>query len=175
MPPEEIAFDYNKYGKPTLAQTVGDQSLKFNMSHSGKLALYAFARHRELGIDVEWIKRRLNDAGQIAERFFSAAENNVLHALPESLKQEAFFNCWTRKEAYIKARGMGLSLPLDQFDVTLRPGEPARLLATRDDPRQASRWTMQALDPGKDYIAAVLVEGDGWEMKCFRFGNQASL
>lgn len=169
LPAETIRFEYNKYGKPSLARTVGDDSLKFNLSHSGKLALYAFVRHREVGIDVEWSHRRIDQAEQIAKRFFSAAENEVFRALPEYLKREAFFNCWTRKEAYIKARGRGLSLPLDQFDVTLRPGEPAKLLATRDDPSQASCWTMQAIDPGADYIAALLVEGDGWQMKCWRW------
>jgi 4'-phosphopantetheinyl transferase len=169
MPPEQIRFDYNKYGKPSLARTIGDDSLKFNLSHSGKLALYAFVRQREVGIDVEWMHRRIDQAEQIAERYFSAAENDVLRALPERLKREAFFNCWTRKEAYIKARGRGLSLPLDQFDVSLRPGEPAKLFATRDDPQQALRWTMQAINPGEDYIAALLVEGDGWQVKYWQF------
>ncbi len=170
--PEEIRFEYNAYGKPDLDSTAGDDALKFNLSHSGKLVLYAFTRHREVGIDIEWILRRLDQTEGIAERYFSARENAALRPLPEHLKQEAFFNCWTRKEAYIKARGKGLSLPLDQFDVTLRPGEPAELLETRDDPQHAARWTMQKLMPGPDYIAALVVEGDGWHMKCWQWANQ---
>lgn len=167
--PEQIRFEYNKYGKPALASTVEDDSLKFNLSHSGKRVLYAFVRYREVGVDVEWVHRRIDQAAQIAERYFSAQENSVFRTLPEYLKQEAFFNCWTRKEAYIKARGRGLSLPLDQFDVSCRPGEPAKLLNTRDDPQEASRWTMKELMPGPDYIAALVVEGDGWNMKCWQF------
>lgn len=169
MPPQDIAFDFNQYGKPALSHSPGDQSLRFNLSHSGKLALYAFARHRDVGIDVEWIGRRLDQPEQIAERFFSPTENDVFRRLPEHQKRQGFFNCWTRKEAYIKARGRGLSLPLDQFDVTLRPGDPARLLATRDDPQYADRLAMQAIDPGEGYVAALVVEGARWEATYFQF------
>ena len=165
LEPEHIQFEYNQYGKPSLHPVIGPADLKFNLTHSGELALYAFVRRREVGIDIEDTRRRLDQAEDIAKRYFSEYENQIFQSLPENLRREAFFNCWTRKEAYIKARGKGLLLPLDQFDVTLAPGEPARLLATRDDPLGTSHWTMRALNPGPEYIAALVVEGDGWDMQ----------
>lgn len=167
--PEELRFDYNQYGKPALTGEVQKPLLHFNLSHSGELALYAFAYGRELGIDVEYTRRRIDQIEQIALRYFSEAENVVLSSLPEQMHSEAFFNCWTRKEAYIKARGQGLSLPLHQFDVTLSPGQPAQLLATRDDPSQLVRWTMQALHPGPDYVAALVVEGNNYHAQYWQF------
>ena len=169
LEPGHIRFEYNRYGKPALHSGIGPFDLKFNLSHSGKLALYAFARCREVGIDIEDTRRRIDQAGDIAKRYFSEYENQIFQSLPEDLRREAFFNCWTRKEAYIKARGKGLLLPLDQFDVTLAPGEPAKLLETRDDPLGISHWTMRALNPGPEYIAALVVEGDGWDMKCWQW------
>ena len=93
----------------------------------------------------------------------------MLRALPAKLKPEVFFNCWTRKEAYIKARGEGLSLPLDQFDVSLVPGEPAVLLSTRGDPQEASPWSLRELMPGPGYVAALAVEGHGWRLACWQW------
>lgn len=167
--PEGLHFEYNQYGKPALLFSETHNELKFNLSHSGELVLYAFTRQREVGIDVEWIHRRIGEFEQIAERFFSEQENQMLRRLPGQQKQAAFFNCWTRKEAYIKAKGKGLSLPLDQFDVSLAPGEPAKLLATRNDPEDVLRWKMLKLDPGSDYVAALLVEGDEWVTKCWQW------
>lgn len=88
-----------------------------------------------------------------------------LRIIPTRIKVEVFFNCWTRKEAYIKAQGQGLSLPLDSFDVSFAPGEPATLLATRDDPREASRWTLQELAPGQGYVGALAVRGCNFRYK----------
>ncbi|GAK60373.1 4'-phosphopantetheinyl transferase [Candidatus Vecturithrix granuli] len=169
MPPEKLRFEYNQYGKPALSGNLNASLLQFNLSHSGELALYAFVRNCEVGIDIEYTRRRIDQIEQIARRYFSDTETTALSALPEHLRQQAFFNCWTRKEAYIKARGKGLSLPLHQFDVTLAPGEPARLLATRDDPSQLAHWTMQALQPGPDYIGAIVIEGHNWNVKCWQF------
>lgn len=167
--PEQLDFAYNKYGKPALLPALNPEGLKFNLSHSGERALYAFALQRELGIDIEWVHRHIGEMDQIARRFFSPHENRALFALPKEQREAAFFNCWTRKEAYIKARGKGLYLPLHEFDVTLAPGEAAKLLATRDDPAYASRWDMQALKPDKDYTAALAVEGSGWELKLWQW------
>lgn len=167
--PEELNFAYNKYGKPALLAELNPACLQFNLSHSGERVLYAFTLQRELGIDIEWVQRHIGEMDQIARRFFSPHENQSLFALPEEQREVGFFNCWTRKEAYIKARGKGLYLPLHEFDVTLAPGEAARLLATRDDPAHVSRWIMQALRPDKDYVAALAVEGDGWDLKCWQW------
>src|SRR6476620_7910163 len=116
--PEEVRFVYGPYGKPSLADEHGAHRLRFNASHSHELAVYAFAQEREIGIDVEHIQQEF--AGEeIARQFFSTYEVNTLLALPKSEQAAAFFRCWTRKEAYIKAIGSGLSHPLDEFDVTL--------------------------------------------------------
>ncbi|HKP10473.1 MAG TPA: 4'-phosphopantetheinyl transferase superfamily protein, partial [Blastocatellia bacterium] len=157
-----LSFGYSEHGKPSLAGShSGD--LRFNVSHSHELALFAFTWGRELGVDIEWIRPEV--AGeQIAEQFFSRDEVATLRALPPGRQAEAFFNCWTRKEAYIKARGEGLSLPLHLFDVSLAPGEPAALLrAAMSD--ETTRWTMTALAPGAGYKAALVAEGRDWHLR----------
>jgi len=165
--PHDLSFGYSAYGKPFL---VGEQAgdLRFNVSHSHGLALFAFAHDRDLGIDLEQIRPEV--AGeQIAERFFSAGEVTTLRRLPASQQAAAFFNCWTRKEAYIKARGEGLSLPLNQFDVSLAPGEPAALLHTRIAAGETSRWTMVELAPEAGYKAALVIEGRDWQLRCWQW------
>ncbi|HEX2093753.1 MAG TPA: 4'-phosphopantetheinyl transferase superfamily protein [Longimicrobiaceae bacterium] len=170
--PRRVEFRYESHGKPVLAGGPADRGVRFNVSHSGELALFAFTRGRELGVDVELV-HSIEDAEQIAERFFSAAENAVFRSLPAELREEAFFNCWTRKEAYIKAVGEGLSFPLHVFDVSLAPGEPARLLDSRD-PEQAERWSLYGLpDPAPGYKAALVVEGSGCEVACWRWEEPA--
>jgi 4'-phosphopantetheinyl transferase len=143
-------------------------SLRFNLSHSHSLALYAITHQRELGVDLEFIRPEVVEE-PIAERFFSAAEVAALRALPASIQPEAFFNCWTRKEAYIKARGEGLTIPLDAFEVSLAPEEPAALLSVNGDPAEAARWSLQALAPGPGYVAAVAVEGQDWQLRCWEW------
>src|SRR5208283_4072463 len=128
-------------------------------------ALYAVTRGREIGIDLEFIRCDL-EVEQIAERFFSRSEIATLRAVPTDLQKYAFFLCWTRKEAYIKARGEGLSLPLDQFDVSLIPGEPAELLGTRPDSDEALRWDLRELAVAPGYVGAVAAEGRGWSLSC---------
>jgi 4'-phosphopantetheinyl transferase len=166
--PSLLRFCYNSHGKPYLADRFGGGALQFNLSHSHELALYAFTRGREIGVDLEYI-RYIPDAEQIAASFFSARENTVLHTLPTSQKQETFFNCWTRKEAYIKAIGNGLAQPLDKFDVSLAPGEPARLLSVDGAPEEASRWSLKALTPAPGYVAALAVEGHNWSLTYWQF------
>ncbi|MBV9772452.1 MAG: 4'-phosphopantetheinyl transferase superfamily protein [Gemmatimonadetes bacterium] len=163
--PRRLEFRYGSHGKPELAGAFAESGIRFNVSHSGELALYAVSRGRELGVDIEHV-HPMDDGVDIAERFFSAAENVVFRALAVSEREEAFFNCWTRKEAYIKAVGEGLSFPLHAFDVSLAPGEPARLLGARDE-EQAARWTLRELDPAPGYKAALVVEGEGWETECW--------
>src|SRR5205807_4072981 len=114
--------------QPLLPATGQGADLRFSVSHSEDVALLAFARGREIGVDIEAIRADADYCG-VAQSFFSRQEQETLRALPAGRQCEAFFACWSRKEAYIKARGMGLSLPLDQFDVSLTPGEPAQLLA----------------------------------------------
>ncbi len=162
IPAEDVRFGYGAHGKPILDPLC---DLRFNVSHSHGLALYAFSRGREVGVDVEKVRSGVV-AERIAERFFSAREIAELQALPREMHDEGFFNCWTRKEAYVKATGVGLSLPLDAFDVSLAPGEPAVLRATRHDPREAERWQLFALRPAPGYVGALAVEGPSVTVRC---------
>lgn len=162
--PSEIQFSYSSYGKPQLSGAHSDSVLKFNLAHSHDLAVYALALKRELGVDVEHMRPEV--AGdEIAQRFFADAEVDQLRAVSAERRMEAFFNCWTRKEAYIKALGEGLTFPLGDFVVSMVPGEPACLLNVRDAPHEATRWSLQELNVAEGYVAAVAVEGHGWRLK----------
>ena len=166
--PDQLRFCYNSYGKPALTEEAGAEGLCFNLSHSHGIALYAVTCDREIGIDIEYFRPEV-ETEKLAERFFSPREGVVLRALPEHLRKEGFFNCWTRKEAYIKAEGKGLAIPLNAFDVSLTPGEPAKLLRTQKHPQEASRWSLQALNPEPGYTAALAVKGHDWELKCWQW------
>jgi 4'-phosphopantetheinyl transferase len=165
--PEELVLRYGAQGKPMLAESRGDLPLQFNLSHSQGLALLAIARGRPVGIDIEQI-RPVVDAEQIVARFFSAPERAEFAQLPDGQRLEAFFRGWTRKEAYLKATGAGLSLPLDQFAVSLSPGEPPRLVDVAERPLEAGRWTLLDLAPGPGYLGAVAVKGPVGRLKGFR-------
>ena len=166
--PDQLRFCYNSYGKPSLIEETGADGLCFNLSHSHGIALYALTRERELGVDIEYFRPDV-EAEKLAERFFSPREAAVLHTLPEHLRKEGFFNCWTRKEAYIKAEGKGMSIPLSTFDVSLTPGEPAALLRTESHPQETARWSLKALNPEPGYAAALAVKGHDWELKCWQW------
>lgn len=165
LDPASLQFSYSPYGKPALHPEVIGQ-FSFNLSHSQGLALYAFAHHATIGVDLEHLRADF-DYIALAKRFFSAWERAELSALPVAIHPQAFFLCWTRKEAFIKAHGEGLSLPLDQFDVTLAPGEPARLVATRAGLESPDQWSLFNLEPAPDYLAALVVRGRGYELSCW--------
>jgi 4'-phosphopantetheinyl transferase len=166
LQPGEVRFSYGPRGKPFLAPAVGQ--LQFNLTNSDELALVGFVRGVEIGVDVEYLKP-MPDAEQIAERFFSESERVVLRELPADRKEEAFFNCWTRKEAYLKAVGEGLAAPLDSFDVTLAPGEAPRMLSLEGDRERAARWFFRHFRPAVDYIGALAIEGGDWQVETFSF------
>ncbi len=161
--PHELIFSVNQYGKPSLV----DSNLEFNLSHSGDFALLAITQERKIGVDVEHIRNDM-ELENIASRNFSEVEVSELLALPPAQREVGFFNCWTRKEAYIKAHGLGLSLPLDSFDLSLAPDQPAILRATRPDPQEAARWTLRPLDVASNYAGSLAVEGLDLD---FRFWN----
>ncbi|HEX8772583.1 MAG TPA: 4'-phosphopantetheinyl transferase superfamily protein [Pyrinomonadaceae bacterium] len=167
--PDQLRFHSNDYGKPALGTNCdgGEDSLRFNLSHSEELALLAVGRARAVGVDIEYIRADVVRE-QVAECFFSRREVLMLRALPANLQPQAFFNCWTRKEAYIKARGEGLSLALEDFDVSLIPGERAELLSVRDNPQERGRWSLRELDVAQGYAAALAVEGHDWQLRCWR-------
>jgi len=163
--PEGLRFTANAHGKPALEPAPGvDPALRFNLAHSGTLVLYAITKGRDLGVDIERI--RPDFGGQaIAARFFAPGEVDALLALPPEARTLAFFHGWTRKEAYIKAQGKGLALPLDEFEVAIDPDRPAALLSTRHDPVEASRWSLVGLPTEPGYVAAACVEGRGWTLR----------
>lgn len=164
----DIEFQYGERGKPALAGQFAEHPLRFNLSHSGAAAVCAFSLGHDTGVDVERI--RADFAGEkIARRFFSAAEVDALLALPNEARVQAFFNCWTRKEAFIKAIGEGLSFPLDEFDVALAPDLPAALLATRSEPLEAREWSIHDIKPPEGYAGAVAVKCPNIALRCWRW------
>lgn len=158
--PAAVRFAYGAHDKPRLET----EALRFNLSHSGPVALYVFNRREEVGIDVE-LDQGDYARERIAERFFSPTETASLRSLPDALQPRAFLTCWTRKEAFIKARGDGLSLALDSFDVSLKPDTPAAVLRTEWCAGEAGQWWLGDLSaPEKGYIAAVAVKRQGWRV-----------
>lgn len=157
--PHRLQIESGEYGKPYFADAKATQGLRFNLSHSNQLALIAVSRDREVGVDVEYMRPDFVTE-EVAAHFFSPAEVEEFRAVPRELRIQSFFNCWTRKEAYIKARGEGLYCPLDQFEVSLAPGAPAALLNSRVAAGEVDRWRLENLSPANGYAATVAVEGD---------------
>ena len=149
--PQHLRFEYGPMGKPSLAGS----ALRFNVSHSDRYALLAVAGV-EIGVDIER-ERPLSDMDALAERVFSAGERHALAQVPADRRGEAFFAGWTRKEAYIKARGDSLRL-LEDFDVALTPEEPVRLKRVAGDAQEPARWTLLSLAPLPGYAAALCIE-----------------
>jgi 4'-phosphopantetheinyl transferase len=168
MPASELRFETGEFGKPALAPVGPGPRLEFNLSHSGRLALLAVALDRAVGIDIARWEPHVDHAG-IAERYFSPAEREALRALagaPEPVVK-GFFSAWSRKEAYLKATGHGVSRGLEHFDVSLAPGEPAALIADRLDESAPSRWTMVGLEAGVGYSATLVVASPIGEIRLF--------
>lgn len=151
--PQRVAFVYGAHGKPALAPEFAGSGLCFNLSHSKGLAVYAFAFGRDVGVDVEAI-REIPDANEIAARVFSAGEREAYAALRPRDRALGFLNCWTRKEAFIKAIGDGLTYPLDRFDVSIAPGETARILRIDGRPADDCGWRMGSFCPASGFVAA---------------------
>lgn len=156
QPASNLKFAYGRYGKPVLAGPEGAY-LKFNLSHSDGQALYAITLDCELGVDIERV-RPVQDVTQIVERFFSAAEYQVFANLPTGQQLTAFFNSWTRKEAFLKATGEGLTRSLDECETTFLPGQPARLLSVAGNASLAANWSLYALQTGTGFVAALAIQ-----------------
>lgn len=161
--PQDIEFDYSSYGKPSLKNSSAETLIRFNLSHSGNLALIAVASGFEVGVDLEQIKPE-RATFEITERYFARGEAEALRALPLSQQCSAFFQCWARKEAYIKALGGGLQIPLDSFEVSIAPDQPAALLKGA-----AEKWSLRSLDLGAGYAGAVVAECQNYDMQCLRW------
>jgi len=166
--PGHLSFRCGRNGKPELAGIFEASRLRFNVSHSHNGALYAATLDREVGIDLEFI-RPIDDLTAMAARSFSPAENAALRAMHAPERLRGFFDCWTRKEAFLKATGEGLSSSLAGFDVSLVPGPGPRTLCARGNPTGESRWTLTSLAPHPAYAAALVVEGKDWNLRTWQW------
>jgi len=172
IPAQDIRFSYEANGKPQVVEDQNPQQLRFNISHSSGLAVIAVASVRAIGVDVEKIRPDVEYL-ELAERFFSTNEYQALSAMPSNQLARAFFACWTRKEAFIKACGDGLSFPLSEFSVSIDPDAPATLQEVRTDPRAATRWSLLSLEPQEGFIGALAVEGPAQTIEQWRFDLDA--
>lgn len=168
IPSSQLSFMYGPHGKPRLAEKTGGEWLQFNLSHSDGRALYAVTANREVGIDLERVTSE-RDHEAIAEYLFTPGEVGALRALPAEKLSETFYRIWTCKEAYVKARGGGLWLPLDRFDVSLIPGKEFELLRLSDTRRDTSHWSLYSFDPWPGYAAALAVEGMDIRVSCWQW------
>lgn len=168
--PGEVQFHYQPDGKPGLGFPGGSPRLEFNLSHSSGLLVLAVTQGRQVGVDVERV-RPLPDLDQIASYSFSNHEQNVLARLTPEEKLNGFFRCWTRKEAYLKARGTGLLIPLDSFDMSLAPDNPIRMLSNRLDPDEVLRWSFYTFIPIDGFVGALAIEGQGVKPDFRRWGS----
>jgi 4'-phosphopantetheinyl transferase len=167
-PPNRIRIECSGTGKPLLP----GRPLHFNVSHSGDLALIAITRRGEVGVDVERV-RSLPSYLEMAARYFTPGETAALFSLPAGLSEEAFFHVWTRKEAFLKALGLGLSHGLERFEVSVPPDDPARVLHIDGDRRAGTRWSLCALHPAPTYVAALAIEGRDLQVVHRRWENEA--
>jgi len=166
LSPAEIRFEYGARGKPSLASKSAPSPVHFNLAHSGGLALVAVTRVADIGVDVEQI-RRVDDVEAIAKRFFSPRESAILRGLSQELMQAAFFNLWTRKEAWLKATGEGIGESLNQVEVSCLPEEPARFITLFGDEDLASQWRLVQLTPAKGYVGALTIQESDIEARCW--------
>ena len=155
--PEQLRFAYDALGKPRLAEETALPLLNFSVSHCDELALFGFVWEHRIGVDLEFTDREI-DFEDLATRYFSSNEVGKLRSSPPNQQRETFYRGWTRKEAFLKARGEGLSYPLEQVEVSLGADEPARVLKVTDDPDASQRWMIEHLTPAPGYIGAVAVE-----------------
>ncbi len=168
LKPEQVELTYNPYGKPLLEALPGSSTLHFNVSHSHDLGLVAVTEVAEIGVDIEKVRPDI-DYTHISRQFFSLDETERLLDLPAEEQVEAFYNIWTRKEAFIKGRGIGLATPLDQFDVSIDGNAPSRLKHASEEIEGAYEWTLCELKPGTGYVANLAVHGDQWQLSCWQW------
>jgi 4'-phosphopantetheinyl transferase len=159
LQPEELRLGGGAQGKPCLVEEFGGRTLRFNLAHSGDLAVLAIAVDREVGIDLERMRYDLSFR-EMAQRFFSQRERAELFSLPPDRQLAAFYRCWTRKEAYLKGCGTGFSQPADTFDVSFLPGHPPALIMHRTSPGEPARWSLVDIPVPKDYCATLAIEGE---------------
>ena len=168
--PKDIGFTYNTRGKPSITKMSGGSGISFNLSHSHGLAVYAFTRRREIGIDIERLRSNLSFE-RIAKRFFTTEEFEKLNSLAHEEFIEGFFKLWTFKEAYIKAKGIGLSIPLNRFVVTFDRGQTVRIKKIGINPDEECGWSFHSLTPARGYVGALAVGGKNVRLKYWKWSE----
>lgn len=153
--PRKIKIEYSDYGKPHFQN---EKAINFNISHSKQMAVFAFSKYCNIGIDIEFINKKI-EFDEIAKRFFSKNEVKTLNSLSDKDKVIGFYNCWTRKEAFIKAVGEGLSFPLDKFEVSLEPEKPAKIIKINCPQQDVSKWSIYAIKPEHNFVGSCVLEG----------------
>jgi len=165
--PSKVQFLYRRQGKPALVNDSNITKLNFNLSHSNGLVLYCLTRGREIGVDIQGTQMNI-PYRIIANKFFSPHEVSMFRDLPICMQKDAFFKCWTRKEAYIKARGEGILGTLNHFDVSIAPDKKAELLSVYGDPKETYQWSLLDLFPGPGFVGALAVEGHDCSITCYK-------
>lgn len=168
MKPELVEFCYSRYGKPYLAERFHKEAIQFNLAHSHERAIYAFARNRKVGVDLEYI-HDMQGFEKVAAGLFSKRENAILRILSRDEKLRAFFDCWTRKEAYGKAIGIGLTQALDQFEGLQSSGGVPACDILKNHAKEVTQWSITSFAPAPEYIAKFVVEGHSWHLHHFQF------
>lgn len=168
MNADKIQFEYAPNGKPLLQNNPGSATVSFNLSHSGAFALYAVTLHRRVGIDIEKIRQDV-DVPEIARRFFSEAENSSLEQTPKNRLHELFFQYWTRKEAFLKAIGAGISFPMEKVEVSAGNGSSLTAIALPSDDKENTCWDLHDLFPVAGYAAAVAIERGQCDLSLFHY------
>jgi 4'-phosphopantetheinyl transferase len=154
--------------KPELANK---SEIQFNVSHSGDLITYAFTKNARIGVDIEQHSDK-TDIKNISESFFNPSEAKALRALPSDIQRDAFCQCWTRKEAYMKAHGSGLSHGLDKFEISVSPFEQPRLLEDILYPEEVSRWNLIDFKPSPNYSGALAIDASDFRLKYFLWDGE---
>ncbi|MCP5007124.1 MAG: 4'-phosphopantetheinyl transferase superfamily protein [Planctomycetes bacterium] len=167
LEPAQLEFSYSTRGKPEIASQCQVGEIRFNVSNSNEMALFAVVRNRSIGVDVEHINRK-REVGELAKRFFFPKESTFINSLSPSMKHEEFFKAWTVKEAYLKATGEGLA-GLGQVEVSLSTGKNAELLNIQGGSRERTGWFTHQMKPAKEYVAALVIEGYGCCLDNFRY------
>jgi 4'-phosphopantetheinyl transferase len=165
--PSKIRFRYSSHGKPSLDGSLSEKGIRFNMSHSNHLALYAFSIDREVGVDLEYI-RPFEALKEFVDRFFSEKEKIFLKNLPLNDRTESFFKLWTRREALLKALGQGLTMA-ELFDPSGGEGERPGLVGIKGNNENHPYYYVQQLKPAPNYVGAIAVEESNPRVNCWRW------
>ncbi len=160
--PVGLSFDLGANGKPKLPHALASNGVEFNLSHSNEMALLAVCHGREVGVDIEYVKEQF-EFQEVAERFFTAKEVAAIRGLPPNLQRQAFFKCWTSKEAFLKAKGTGLSGALDEVEISLATDQRVRIDAS------VAGWSLTELNPVDGYQAALVIDGEPLPIHCYQW------